>query len=79
MPHLCMLISRMCICMSCISDMRLPLEVKLEAKLAQVPEWAAASPWHLRVTAESSGRKATEDSSSWRKTISAKFVMCFVL
>lgn len=45
----------------CISDMRLPLEVKLEAKLAQVPEWAAASPWHLRVTAESSGRKATED------------------
>ena len=45
-----------------------PLEVsvcvdKLEAKLAQVPEWAAASPWHLRVTAESSGTKATKDYS----------------
>ena len=62
----------------CISDMRLPLEVKLEAKLARVPEWAAASPWHLRVTAESSGRKATEDYSSWRKQYRGKirYVFC---
>jgi len=31
-----------------------------QAKLAQVPEWAAASPWHLRVTVNSSVRTETK-------------------